>query len=226
MGIELISFEPKPSAKLLWKLAGPCAASATVRSLPESLPTVSVYSKVERGVPRSDGRRAFRLSLAGASVPTLSVSGRLACCIGPFAVRVTVCAPIGASFGTSTRSWTVTSWLMPTITAPTGWPPPSRSIFQPAGTPLAVTSMMAPIEEPDLRMPSRYSSKNFAALASGQKNGLRSTSAQSQLVRLILWGPIWISAPRIETAGMILRATAPAATRAAVSRAEERPPPL
>ena len=39
--------------------------------MPLSLPTVSVYSKVERGVPRSDGRRDFRLSLAGASVATV-----------------------------------------------------------------------------------------------------------------------------------------------------------
>ena len=35
----------------------------------------------------------------------------------------------------------------------------------------------------------------------------------------------WTRAPRTVTAGITLRATAPAATRQAVSRAEERPPP-
>ena len=49
---------------------------------------------------------------------------------------------------------------------------------------------------------------------------------QSQVLRSMACGPICTSAPRIVTPGpRILRATAPAATRDAVSRAEARPPP-
>ena len=51
------------------------------------------------------------------------------------------------------------------------------------------------------------------------------TSSQSQLARSTLCGPICTSAPRTVMPGKILRAMAPAATRIAVSRAEERPPP-
>ncbi len=121
--------------KVVWKLAGPCADSATVRSLPLSLPTVTVYSKAERGVPRSDGRRDLMLSLAGASVPTVSVSGSSTdWAIGPLALIRTLFEPGLASFGTSTRSCRATSWLTPGIAAATGWPPPKMSIFQPAGT--------------------------------------------------------------------------------------------
>jgi hypothetical protein len=74
-------------------------------------------------------------------------------------------------------------------------------------------------------MPSRYCSKNAALSLSGQMNGLRAISSQSQLPRSILCGPICTSAPRTFTSGRIFRAMAPAATRVAVSRAEERPPP-
>lgn len=52
---------------------------------------------------------------------------------------------------------------------------------------------------------------------------------QSQRARSIRRGPIWTMQPRIESPGAstssAARATPPAATRAAVSRAEERPPP-
>ena len=90
IGIELISLEPKPSVKVVWKLAGACADSATVRSLPLSLPTVTVYSKAERGVPRSDGRRDLRLSLAGVSVPTVRVNTRSGAWVsGPLALSTT-----------------------------------------------------------------------------------------------------------------------------------------
>jgi len=62
-------------------------------------------------------------------------------------------------------------------------------------------------------------------LASGEKNGLLSTSFQSHRLRSILCGPIWIKAARMVTPGMMSRAMAPAATRDAVSRADDRPPP-
>src|SRR5512143_638039 len=104
IGIELISLEPKPSVKVVWKLDGPCADSATVRSLPLSLPTVTVYSNDERGVPRNDGRRDLMLSLAGVSVPTVRVIGSWTDWIGPFALTTTVCEPGLASLGTSTLS--------------------------------------------------------------------------------------------------------------------------
>src|ERR1700704_6373559 len=78
--------------------------------------------------------------------------------------------------------------------------------------------MTAPIEEPLLRMPSRYCSKNAALSLSGQKNGLRAISSQSHLSRSIWCGPICTSAPRTVTLGNILRAMAPAATRVAASQ--------
>ena len=58
-----------------------------------------------------------------------------------------------------------------------------------------------------------------------ERTGLRAISSQSQLPRSIACGPICTSAPRTRRPGTTLRAMAPAATRAAVSRAEERPPP-
>src|SRR5260370_910600 len=50
--------------------------------------------------------------------------------------------------------------------------------------------MTAPIEEPLFLTPSRYCSKNSADTRSGQKNGLRPTSSQSQRSRSMLCGPI------------------------------------
>jgi hypothetical protein len=66
--------------------------------------------------------------------------------------------------------------------------------------------------------------------ASGLQKLLRSISAQSQRMREALMLPTWIKAPRISTGSgsrcaSTLRAIAPAATREAVSRADERPPP-
>jgi hypothetical protein len=96
--------------------------------------------------------------------------------------------------------------------------------------PEATTSMIAPVDEPDLRTPSRYSVQVATMAASGHQNGFCSTAFQSQRARSIACGPICTRAPRIVTSGpmnfaRILRAMAPAATREAVSRAEERPPP-
>ena len=97
---------------------------------------------------------------------------------------------------------------------------------RPAGTPAATTSITAPVDEPALRTPSRKVSHSFAVSASGHQKGLFSTSPQSQRPRSIRCGPIWMRAPRIATPPpRTLRATAPAATRMAVSRALARPPP-
>ena len=68
-------------------------------------------------------------------------------------------------------------------------------------------------------------SKNAAALASGQKNGLLPTSSQSQLRAVDRVRPHLHQRAADVDARQTLRAMAPAATRAAVSRAEERPPP-
>src|SRR6185437_4087335 len=123
------------SVKLVPKLLGAWADSATVRSLPESLLTEIVYSYDDFGVPISEGSFAFMVSLAGASVPMVSVTGRLIDCVPPLALTVMVCEPGLASFGTSTRSCRLVLSLMPGIAAATGWPPPRISAFQPFGTP-------------------------------------------------------------------------------------------
>ena len=67
-------------------------------------------------------------------------------------------------------------------------------------------------------------------MASGHQKGFFSISELSQCCLFIDWFPIWINAERIFIfPGMILsrtlRAMAPAATREAVSLADERPPP-
>ena len=60
----------------------------------------------------------------------------------------------------------------------------------------------------------------------GDQKGLFRVCAQSQRAGSIFRAPICTRAARILTPSpSTLRATAPAATRAAVSRAEERPPP-
>ena len=58
-----------------------------------------------------------------------------------------------------------------------------------------------------------------------RRTDFRRPASQSQRARSILCGPICTSAPRTVMPGTTLRAIAPAATRAAVSRADERPPP-
>jgi len=68
-------------------------------------------------------------------------------------------------------------------------------------------------------MVSRCSSQTGTMAASGDQNGLRPVSSQSQRPRSTAWGPIRTRAPRTVTPVRILRAIAPAATRAAVSRA-------
>src|SRR4029077_17045721 len=84
----------------------------------------------------------------------------------------------------------------------------------------------APADDPALRTPSRYSAQRAAIARSGHQNGFSSTAGHSQASRWIACGPICTSAPLIAMPEpSTLRATAPAATRDAVSRAEARPPP-
>ena len=96
----------------------------------------------------------------------------------------------------------------------------------PAGTPLATTVTFAPMESPSF-FSARISSSNASILSgSGQKNGFCSTCDQSLISSGI--SPIWVRQPRISMPNFSARyflAIAPAATRIAVSRAEERPPP-
>ena len=63
-------------------------------------------------------------------------------------------------------------------------------------------------------------------LASAAKNGLLFTS--SQLANGMIFSPIWVMWPRMtmpNCSASHFLAIAPAATRTAVSRADERPPP-
>ena len=76
-----------------------------------------------------------------------------------------------------------------------------------------------------MRTFSRCSSQTETIAASGHQNWFFSVSSQSIRAGSTACGPICTTAPRICTCGMILRAMAPAATRAAVSRADWRPPP-
>ena len=102
---------------------------------------------------------------------------------------------------------------------------------KPTGTFSAITVSFAPIESPSF-FNSRINSSNFStALSSGQKNGLLFTLSQSilSIVRgAIFTSPIWLKKPRTSMPNCSRKyffAIAPAATRIAVSRAEERPPP-
>ena len=97
---------------------------------------------------------------------------------------------------------------------------------QPGGTPSATTRTRAPTESPDLRSASMYASSSGTWAASGQKNGLSSTTAQSWPRGTI--SPICAMCPRTRTpwrSASHFFATTAAATRMVVSRAEERPPP-
>ncbi len=77
-----------------------------------------------------------------------------------------------------------------------------------------------------MRTSERQASQSSAATGSGQKNGFSSTASQSQRARSIACGAhLHQRAADARSAPSTLRATAPAATRIAVSRAEERPPP-
>ena len=81
-----------------------------------------------------------------------------------------------------------------------------------------------------MRASVRKRSHSGTAAASGHQKGLPPTVSQSQRARSISSGPIFTIAPRMrkpspQAAFRTCRATAPAATRMAVSRAEARPLP-
>src|ERR1700722_15529230 len=59
--------------------------------------------------------------------------------------------------------------------------------------------MIAPAEEPALRVSSRKFSQRPTIWASGQKNGFSPTAFQSQRLRSIACGPICTNAPRTFT---------------------------
>ena len=102
---------------------------------------------------------------------------------------------------------------------------------RPSGTPLALTSIIAPQEDPAFLILSKYFSQSFKTVSSGQK---------SEFLEINLSFHLFLSQPRMPncvTAPIILYffpslfsktffATAPAATLAAVSLADCLPPPL
>ncbi|MNY21290.1 hypothetical protein D3C86_1548240 [compost metagenome] len=97
---------------------------------------------------------------------------------------------------------------------------------RPGGTPSATTVTFAPMESPSFFRPRISSSRASILSASAQKNGFCSTRSQSLIASGM--SPIWVRQPRITMPNFCARyffAIAPAATRMAVSRAEERPPP-
>ena len=98
----------------------------------------------------------------------------------------------------------------------------------PGGTPAATTSTFAPTESPSLDSRCMYASSSGTWAGFGQKNGLSSAAAASCTERSSSIGPSWERCPRTRVpkrSASTRLAIAPPATRIAVSRAEERPPP-
>ncbi len=96
----------------------------------------------------------------------------------------------------------------------------------PTGTFVAITEIFAPTELPSFSKSCMYCSISGTLSGSGQKNGLFSTSSSKTCSALI--GPSCDKYPLISIPAIFCKyflAMAPAATRIAVSRAEERPPP-
>ncbi len=92
--------------------------------------------------------------------------------------------------------------------------------------PRAMTSMRAPQESPALRSSSMRASSAGTMSAFGAKNGFNGIWLSS--TNGIAMSPSWLIQPMNvvpQCCASHLRATAPAATIGAVSRADERPPP-
>jgi len=116
-------------------LFGACAAKLAVRLRPASFLMVSVYSKFDFGLPRSDGSFDVTVNLAGNSFASATVSGSTAWLPCPSAFTVKVCSLRSALAGTSRRSWSETLASGAGIAAATGCPPPNNVAVHPSGTP-------------------------------------------------------------------------------------------
>ena len=101
----------------------------------------------------------------------------------------------------------------------------------PAGIPFALTSIIAPHDDPAFLILNKYFSQIFNIDLSGQKNGFLEIILSSHLLISHPNIPSWVTAPVIlnffpNLFSKTFFATAPAATLAAVSLADDLPPPL
>ena len=78
--------------------------------------------------------------MAGRSVAIVTATGSDTVTVVPFALTVKLVVPVGASFGTSRRSSSVTLALVAGMAAAIGWPLPIRVAVQPDGTPATDSS--------------------------------------------------------------------------------------
>ena len=85
-------------------------------------------------MPRNSGSCGVSDSLAGRSLASVTAIGSCKFDVVPVAATVSVCVPIVAFFGTSSRNDRVTLELLAGIAAATGWPPPNSVAVQPVGT--------------------------------------------------------------------------------------------
>ena len=102
---------------------------------------------------------------------------------------------------------------------------------KPTGTPLALTSITAPHEDPAFLIPNKYFSHNFTTDLSGQKRGFFEISLSLQLFRSHPKIPNLVTPPITlyflpNFVCKTFFAIAPAATLEAVSLADCLPPPL
>ncbi|MNE45976.1 hypothetical protein D3C80_1402940 [compost metagenome] len=138
-------------------------------------------------------------------------------CSEPFCSTTAKPSPISTPF---TALMPIMAWAMSASSrSNTGSPSPT-------GTLRAMTATLAPMLLPSFLRARMYSSRASSLPASGKKKGFCSIWLASKASALM--GPSWERKPTISMPCICLRyflAMAPAATRMAVSRAEERPPP-
>ncbi len=118
------------------KFFGACAARLTVTFFPLSFLMLSVYSKLDREVPRNSGSCAVTLSFAGKSLASVTSIGSCSAVAPPFTSTIRCWVPVGAPLGTSSRNSSETLELAAGMTAPIGWPPPMNVAVHPSGTPV------------------------------------------------------------------------------------------
>ena len=95
----------------------------------------------------------------------------------------------------------------------------------PAGTPCAVHSTMPPALSPSARRRATRASISFAAFSSHARKEVRSTASISRALHEMPAAEIVYALTLMPAVCSTAFATAPAATREAVSRPDERPPP-